>query len=111
MIETTRREALTLLQQAGERIKTAERALQAGNGPAILRELAAAKWSSGKAAAALLADCLRAIWADACDSDPLARERRLDELNHLIDFAWTALCPACRRHAAAGLRGVGGRNE
>ena len=111
MTETTRREAMTLLQPAGERVETAEGALQTGNDPAILRELAEAKRLSGKAAATLLADCLRAIWANACNSDPLARERRLDELIHLTDFGWTALCPVCRRRVAAGLRGVGGRNE
>jgi hypothetical protein len=103
MTGTARREAQQLLQQAGERIASAEPLLAAENILAVLRQLAQAQRLAEEAKATLLGDCLQGAMVETCYGDRQARERGLDELTRFMDTAGRALCPNCRRRVAARL--------
>jgi hypothetical protein len=65
-----------------------------------MRALVQARTLCGQATAALVGYCLRAAWADVRQRGSSAD---LDAFFQLVEFAWDALCPACRRQALAGL--------
>lgn len=92
--------AWLLLRQIGERVESAERDWQTGDALAAMHALAQARRLCGQATAALAGDCLRAAWADVRQRGSAAD---LDAFFQLVEFAWDALCPACREQAAAGL--------
>lgn len=99
MTAAAQRQALALLQQVGERVETAEGDWQAGDALAAVRALVQARRLCGQATAALVGYCLRAAWGDVRQRGSAAD---LAAFFQMVEFAWDALCPACREQAAAG---------
>ena len=105
MNPTARAEALSNLKKIEKRLQRADEQLAAGDSLAAVRALVEARQLARKTTVAIVTACLRTVWADAASDDARQREACLDELVRLVNFAESALCPACRRQVGRRLKG------
>jgi len=105
MNPTARAEALSSLAEIEKRLQRADEQLAAGESLAAVRALDEARQLARQTTVAIVIACLRTVWADAASDDAQRREACLDELVRLVNFAESALCPACRGQVGRRLKG------
>ena len=96
MDTTQRADVLNILEQAAKQVAQVQSFLEGEESIATLHALDKARQMNRSAIAYLLAACLETLLDEAAKDANISQER-LNELTVLMRFAWSALCPACRR--------------